>query len=482
MKKIELMKILSNNNKSKPKTKTKTKSKSFNYNINNYELVEDYFNLYLKNNQKLVNIISDNVNTYNFKYNFKSSFRKSNTIITRTLSEHYNLIFTLNAIIEKKIIGYCIKTGKKYICEKWSYEKHNTFLYFKTAYHFNCKEDEFIIYFSWEYFSPIAIKYTKDNKLINISYRYNNEEIKNSSLILIPNKNTKTIISKNNKLVYVIGIISNAGHYFWNEIMGILLIIQHNLLNNIDLFIIGINDYLNFKDILKNKFNIPDFKIKILRDNNIMNENDILINTAKNHINNKLIILLKELYNFNNITRKDKHINILFDIRTNDRICLNQYELIKNILINIPNKYKDNIFNFSVSGWFSHNNDTNNNINIIKQKEIINELKQNFTINDLIGLKLEELIKNVENIDIIISNSGSGVSFFSSIIYNPYSISFTNINSYDAFKEQDNYLNVQKNIYIDKNFIISDINNNLNFTVDINAITNLVENIIDKII
>jgi hypothetical protein len=140
------------------------------------------------------------------------------------------------------------------------------------------------------------------------------------------------------------------------------------------------------------------------------------------------------------------------------------------------------MFNFSVSGWFLYNDNTNNNINIIQQKNLVNELKENFIINDLIGLKLEDLIKNVDNIDLIISNSGSGVSFFSSILYNPYSISFTNIKSYDAFKEQDKYLNIQKNIYIDKSFIISDINNNLNFTVDINAVTNLVENLIDKII
>lgn len=468
MNKIELMKFIS---------KKKSITKSF----DNYEFIENYFNLYLNNNKKLFDLISNNNNTYNFDYNFKSYFRNSNSIITRTLSEKYNLIFILNAIIEKQIIGYCIKTGKKYICEKWSYIPHDTFLYYQIAYHFNCIDDEFIIYFSWEYFSPIAIKYIKKNNLINISYRYTNEEI-NNLILNINNKNTKTIINKNNKLVYAIGIIPNAGHYFWNEIMGILYIIQNNLLNNIDHFIIGINDYLNFKDILKNKFNIPDSKLEILYENSLLNKDYILINNAKNHINNELIILFKKLYNLNNIIRRDKQINILFDIRTNDRICLNQYDLIKNIIINITNKYKDNIFNFSVSGWFSHNDNTNNNINVIKQKEIINELKQTYIINDLIGLKLEDLIKNVNNIDIIVSNSGSGVSFFSNIIYSPYSISFTNIKSYDSFKEQDYFLNIQKNIYIDKSFIISDINNNLNFTVDINAVTNLVENIIDKII
>ena len=92
------------------------------------------------------------------------------------------------------------------------------------------------------------------------------------------------------------------------------------------------------------------------------------------------------------------------------------------------------------------------------QMKVFNRIQSNFRhckIYNLIGKNLSELIFLSEKFDIIIANLGSGISFFSSLIFNTNIIGLTNNISHDSFHEQkycfENILSNSK--FIDKKYI-----------------------------
>jgi hypothetical protein len=432
------------------------------YQINNLDFlkINDYFSLYLNNNSKLQYIINKNINNYNKHYNFSDYFKKEDNLVTRLLCENYNLIFTLNAIINKKMTGYCLLTKKEYNCEKISYNKTG-FLYEQIGYHFNCNGDEFIIFLSWEYFSPSMIVYPKQQITYNISYRYPN--ISFNSTIINPQ-------NVDNKIKYCIGIISNAGHYFWNEVFGLMFLINNNLIDNIDEFVIGPFDYLDVGTIMKNKYNKSTKYI-----NTTTNNNDLLVNTVKKYINMNLIDTFKKVYDVNKKIISNK-IHIAFDIRTNRRVCNNSTENIIYIINKLSKKFKN--IEFYISGWYTV--DSNKSYELIadykKSQQVFTNIQEevNIPIHNLIGKPLKELVKIIDLFDIIVSNDGSGIGFYSKILTNAYNISYTNNYVRDGFQSQEIFFNKKMNhIYIDKKYItnISD-DMETDFIIDSNILYN----------
>ena len=458
-------------------------TKIYNFN-NNFNKIDNYFNLYLNDNEVLNNIIINNIKDYNFCFDYNYHYRLSyNDITTRILGEKYSLIFMLSAIIEKQIYGYCIKHNTKHICDKVVPIKYwPDWPFTILCYYFNStSDDKFIIVFSWEYFNPQFIYYPNTNEIYNISYRYSNLinlSVNIHDVINILNNN-KMYIEKpinSSKIQYCLGITPNVGHYFWNELCGLLHVIDLNLINNIDEFLIEENDYLNFAEILKTKFNKKIIYRKTQNNqNDIKNENDIII-VSKKFINKSIIKLFKQLYDIHDIINNSE-LNIMFDIRTNSRICINQEELIINI-ISVIEKYQNNNnikINFYICGWYKfNNNNNNNNINIQLQQTMFNIIQSNFNfkINNLINYDLIDLIKISNNIDIMISNVGSGASFFYSVIYDKMNIAYTNNNNRIGFNDQNVGLNILNCKYIDSKYI-TDCQNNTNFKVDINYVTEI---------
>jgi hypothetical protein len=85
-------------------------------NLNNYDEHYNYYELYIKNNTRLNEIIQNIIKRYNFDYCPAKYYRCDiNSIITRNIYEISGIIIMLNAIIEKTFYGYCIKTGVKKI-------------------------------------------------------------------------------------------------------------------------------------------------------------------------------------------------------------------------------------------------------------------------------------------------------------------------------------------------------------------------------
>ena len=397
------------------------------HNINNYENHKQYYELYTENNTILKEIIQNNIiKKYNFDYDPEKYYRLNPTnIITRNIYELSGITIMLNAIIEKTFYGFCIKTGNKYKCEKMHCSNSDS-KYGFYIYHFNCSENEFIIMFSWEYFSPILIYYPKTKDIYNINYRYSNINEFINDLLKNINYNI-TYYPQDNYVSYVVGIMPNAGHYFWQEICGLMILIENNLVSNIDEFIIYNFDYLNIGNILKTKFKK---KITYLA---LENNNNLTINLTKHYITNSLIETFKNIYDIQYIKKKSKVLNILFDIRSNDRIWLNQNIIMLNVMNGIKYKFTDYSVNFYISGFYNYKNNTKNkfynkNKEINNQNKIFYDLqsKLSFPIINLINVNLSEIINILPNIDLCIANVGSGVSFFYSLIFNKPIICFTN--------------------------------------------------------
>jgi hypothetical protein len=403
------------------------------YNLDNYETHSNYYELYTKNNTRLNEIIQKIIRTYNFEYNPIKYYRLDTVnIITKNIYELSGIIIMLNAIIEKTFYGYCIKTGVKYACEKMYYSNNVSTKYASYVYHFNCSGDEFVIMFSWEYFSPFLIYYPKTKYVYNINYRYSDilYHINNINSTLNNIDYTITYYPKSNYTSYVIGIMQNAGHYFSQEVHGLMLIFEYDLLDKIDEFIIYKYDYLNIANILRDKYNK-----KITYLNSDSEYHNLTVNISKHFATNLSTEIFKDMYGLiktNNISLTNE-INIMFDIRSNSRIWLNQIPIIINIMNGLKNKYSKYNINFYISGFYTYNKTYLNTVyNEIKeinsQNKIFNiiQSKVSFPIFNLINKKLSEIINISQNIELCIANLGSGIGFYYSTIFNKDIIGFTN--------------------------------------------------------
>ena len=435
------------------------------YNLDNYEEHYQYYELYTKNNSKLNDIIQNNiVNKYKFENDHKKYYRLQDNITMRNIYEVSGITIMLNAIIEKNLYAYCIKTGNKYKCEKMYFTHNNNVeggKYGFYSYHFNCNENEFIILFAWEYFSPVLIYYPKTNEAYNISYRHLNITDAKNALIYGINYN-RPHYPIDNHVSYVIGIMPNAGHYFWQEICGLMILIENNLLDNIDEFIIYNYDYLDIGNVLKNKFNKP---IKYL--NSDSDNHSITLNLSKHYITNSLTETFKNVYDLN-YTKNTNDLNILFDIRSSNRLWLNQHSSILNIMNNVKHAFSNYPINFYISGFYTYQHNINNiyydkNREIDIQNKMIHKLQSEvpFHINNLINVNLSEIMKILPTIDLCIANAGSGAGFFSTSVFNKPTIFFTTKKLSVAFDSQKYAFenNVSNGIYIDPIYI-TDVEDN----------------------
>ena len=88
-------------------------------NLNLFDEHQTYYNLYTENNNQLNYIIQNITQKYSFSYDPQKYYRLNDKNMgTRNIYELSGIIIMLNAIIEKSFYGFCIKTGKKYKCEK----------------------------------------------------------------------------------------------------------------------------------------------------------------------------------------------------------------------------------------------------------------------------------------------------------------------------------------------------------------------------
>jgi hypothetical protein len=453
-------------------------------NLNNCVDHLNYYKLYTDNNIKLNEIIQNIIKTYNFVFNPKKYYRHEMNITALIMYELSGITIMLNAILEKTLFAYCIKTCKKYACEKMYCSNDEKTKYQFYTYHFNCLGDKFIIMFRRHFFSPVLIFYPKTNSVYNISYRHSN--ISNEINIMKNSINYNiAYYPKQNYTSYIIGINNNAGHYYWQEIHGLMLLLEYDLLDYIDEFIIYKYDYLNIADILKNKYNKT---IKYLTSN--LDPHNLTTSIGKVYITNSSTSLFTKVYNLtNNIENiKSNEINIMFDIRSNSRVWLNQIHIIVNIMNGIKNKFYNYSVNFYISGFYTYDKNIKSSIynetnEINTQNKIFNiiQSKVKFHIFNLINEKLYTIIKICQKVNLCIANMGSGVSFYYATVFNKPAIGFTCVKHSDEFnKNRHGFQNKINKILCLSPSYIKDIGDN--FILKPNILFNFTMNKINNII
>ena len=185
-------------------------------------------------------------------------------------------------------------------------------------------------------------------------YYYENNEIFNLNTDICHWKDSIDIICNNildyyennniitsNKIGMTLGYCLNIGHTYWNEISGFKFLIDLNLIDFIDTFIIGPYDYFNIYKILEKHNKNIIYEKNITNINNIINTNNLLMikyndfymyKETKNLILENNIFLDK--FNEKNLINsiKEKYYPIItINFRAVYRYLYNQEEIISNI-------------------------------------------------------------------------------------------------------------------------------------------------------
>jgi len=454
--------------------------------INNY--------IYINNkNKKLCNTLMSIEN-----YTERDSINEC-----RFYLENYNYIFNLNIILNTKFTVSCFLSEEKYelffsenIIDTYNYTDK---IYYRVYYFKNIiNKNYFMLFTAWEYNIPYFVYYPDTNILYNICLDspsgYQLEHVNSITIKYIKDKLLHNefinlyFYNKYNTFYYAIGFISNLGHYFWQEILGLIFLIETNLIMKITNIIIGNVDCLNFKNILKKKYN----HLNIIDCNNINYSNSIIINLNCTYMSSFIIEKFKKIYfefyineKINNLYNKENNKIITFIIRNGlTRNVENNFEIISETMNYFTEKYNNFNFIFYITGFFFYgdNNDLSLNIdnNIVNIQNIfINDLKvkyPNLNIINLIGCNIQDIINIFKITDFLYDETGTS-SLFSNTLFDFKSIWSTDLINYDNFLSQNRLLNMMnKVIPIPKKYILM-INNN-SYNINKNGYLKTLNNII----
>ena len=444
------------------------------FNYKNHEAYEMY-DYILKNNKD-----KNQVNTFMSKENYMI---RHNNNDSRFYLENYNYIFNLNIILNKKCVVNCFKKQEDQ-CELVFSENIssvcNTEKFYYRAYYFKntVNNNYFVLFTCWEWNLPYFVYYCDDNILYNICLdNPTSTQLNHCSIITtnyIKNKILKTQISElslsegYDTFFYGIGFISNIGHYFWQELLGLTFLIETNLIMKIQNIVIGNFDCLDFKDLLQQKYS----HLKIIDGNNFDYSNCILTNLNCTYMSKNNILKFKSIYfkHYDN-----SHYNfgidingfkvITFIIRNGlSRNVENNFEIICETINYFLKKYDSKVI-FCFTGWFFYgaNNNISSNFQNKLDAEIVNiqndfveSVQLNFpeqNIINKIGINLKELL-NIFNLTHFLYEETGTSSMFSTTLFNFKSIWSTNIYNYEIFFTQNILLNNNdKVVPVPKEFI-----------------------------
>jgi hypothetical protein len=424
----------------------------------------------------------------------------------RYFLENYNYIFNLNIILNNKPIIYCFLTEEP--CELFFSENFSDNHFYEKflfrVYYFKNKinNNYFMIFTAWEFNIPYFVYYYNTNILYNICLDDPSITQLNNVSMLVNNYIKNNILTKklenlnllnSNDIIYGIGYVPNLGHYFWQEILGLIFLIKTNLIMKIKTIIIGKNDCLNFKNILEKEYK----HLTIIDGNDFNYSNCIITSLNCTFISNTIAEDFQKIYfkyynyqKINNYEINNYEINnnnikvITFIIRNGlPRNVENNFEIIYETIIYFLKKYNNYKLFFYFTGWFFYGNDNNtsllnyeqnnnNKIGDIQKKfinDIINKVKiiyPDSNIIDMINLNIIDIINIFRITNFLYDETGTS-SMFATTIFNYNSIWSTTLPSYDGFLNQSNFLNNKnKTIPIPKKYINMINNNSYNIDKD----------------
>ena len=236
-------------------------------------------------------------------------------------------------------------------------------------------------------------------------------------------------------------MINNVGHSIHNELAGFSVLSELKLIRELD-SIIMIRDDFSISDYIKVKYGLPQiplFKISSISACPII-INKVFFSSVDTTFLQEL--LLHKYPSNINCCKDYESFNIVFDIRTNRRKCLNQLEVIQKVVEYATQNLQKKI-NISIFGWYTTNGQGYSEVQINEQKQFVLSLKElfendhNIQVYDYIGRELIECISICKTTDMILCNSGSGVGFLTNLLFNTVPIiHYTNSLAYECFYEQ----------------------------------------------
>ena len=362
-----------------------------------------------------------------------------------------------------------------------------------------------MIFTAWEFNIPYFVYYYNTNILYNIClddpspYQLNHVSILVNNYIknkLLNNKlENLNLLNNYDNFYYGIGYISNLGHYFWQEILGLIFLIKTNLIMKIKNIIIGNNDCLNFKYILEKEYK----HLTIIDGNNFNYSNCIITSFNCTIISNNIVESFQKIYfkyyNFekinnheienNNEIENNKNIKVVTFIIRNGllRNVENNFEIIYETIIYFLKKYNNYKLVFYFTGWFFYGNDNNISLNFQNNNDnkicyiqknfindIINKVKIIYpecNIIDMIGLNINQIINIFKITNFLYDETGTS-SMFATTIFNYKSIWSTPLKLYDDFLKQCEFLNNKNKIIPLPKKYINMINDN-SYNIDKNG-------------
>jgi len=385
-------------------------------------------------------------------------YLKENHILSKIYHQKFQHVLTLAAFRDGMIHGYCWHTKRRVPCHSailYDSDRQGTFYFIFYQFEPGTK-DEFYLCCAWEFFLPLFLYYPQQGRVYNINPRHNNEKVKELFIHLLPQIMNPTKIArlpsaKEYRFTYAIGIINNAGHFLWNEMGGISMLIERGLLDSVQQFDIYCYDFMGVGKILQDKYH------KNVRFITPPHVGDLPLFFQKMFWSPADTDRILDFFDLSSSSSSScengDEFNLLFDIRSNRRRCLNEMELIQSSLDHLLQTEKFSQIHVHITGWYTtecpNSIITESSKKEIQTQHLFVERVMDFcqqqyssgsatiTVHNHINKPLMDLLRTIRNFDLMVCNEGSGVNFFASMLFSSIPILYyTNTYAWDPFHEQ----------------------------------------------
>ena len=266
-------------------------------------------------------------------------------------------------------------------------------------------------------------------------------------------------ITIKNKYFYF-GFILNIGHQLWNELSGLLYLIDNEeLLKNISKIIIGPVDFFGMEKVLKDK----NINTEVWNGNRESLVDHIPIKTHGSYIPNDITKLF-------NIPKKDKNKNeivLTIDIRSYRRALDDQGKWYSYLINKVHKTFPDKKIKLNICGNFVslHKGAQPDMTEIKEQQDITAKIIYNLyrdsdiQINNLIGSNILVCFEEARNSDLCLATLGTSISNLSNWIFKNKVI-FTGPTSCYGWQDiQYDIMNNKEGIYAPIEYMISEPDN-----------------------
>jgi tetratricopeptide (TPR) repeat protein len=235
------------------------------------------------------------------------------------------------------------------------------------------------------------------------------------------------------KLVFDIGFNKNFGHYYWNDLSGILYLQHNNLLEKIEKFLVGDKQFFNVGGVFPE---IPSHKISQLANNDelfqtILENNYFAVQVSDLFMSQELadrvtqFSLKKCTENpefLEQVENAKKHFPLLCIQIRSSRTWVSQVEGNSNIIKELAKDFPN--LGVVFDGWGRHEVEYPlAESMIVAEKDILNEiltlLPFNIPIYSLIGSTNYEKVVFINEVDLYCIPSGSGIAIVQWIANKP---------------------------------------------------------------